>query len=432
MRANQLRWSFPVLLLVSALGCGSSRDCVPAGLTQRNWIDLTEPNAYHPAAIGVGERLASALRENCLPRGPDTRAPLNVLAISGGGKFGSFGAGVLRGWTESGTRPEFDVVTGISTGALAATYAFLGPMYDDRLNDLFVSVNDDDIYDRRRPVVGLLTDALADSDPLGRTIERETTPELLRAVAAEHAKGRRLFIGTTNLDTRELVVWDMGALATRGELELFRKVILASASVPGFFPPVEIDVELDGQQYTELHGDGSVTAAVFVRPFMIGMNGTPRSAKWAPRDSKVWVIINSKLYADPDCVRQRSLTITTEAISALLYAQTRNDVSRIATLCLLADADFNLIAIPAEVEVDPNSLKFEREELLRLAGVGRDLARGGAASWETRHPGMLEENRRAPRTGTRFLSGVSGNPCRVYDIDPASRDNPSSTLTTGE
>src|SRR5262249_8530193 len=157
--------------------------------------------------------------------------------LSGGGIYGAFDVGILAGWSATGTRPVFDVITGVSTGALIATFAFLGPEYDEFLRSSYVNISPEDIYSRRRLLEILRSDSLVSSVPLQRKIMAAIAPEILAAVAREHAKGRRLYVGTTNLDTRRFVIWDLGAIASQGTaeaLQLYQKVLLASGSVPGF------------------------------------------------------------------------------------------------------------------------------------------------------------------------------------------------------
>jgi hypothetical protein len=211
------------------------------------------------------------------------------LAISGGGSDGAFGGGVLAGWTESGTRPEFAVVTGVSIGALIAPYAFLGPQYDGHIRKNFTTITAADIFEDR-----MSRDSLFDYWPLKRNIEQNVTPKLLADIAAEHARGRRLFIVTTNLDAGRRVVWNMGAIAARGDdkaLKLFRDILLASCAIPGFFSPVGIDVEANGKPIQEMHSDGTLTAPFFVVPeSMLSATSTSR-----PPISQLYVIVNSKL-----------------------------------------------------------------------------------------------------------------------------------------
>src|SRR5262249_37858634 len=210
------------------------------------------------------------------------------LAISGGGSDGAYGAGVLTGWSEAGTRPEFAVVTGVSIGALIGPFAFLGPRYDEELHKNFTTIRAADIFEDR-----VTRDSLFDYWPLKRIIEQRVTPAILSEIAAEHARGRRLLVATTNLDAGRRVIWNMGAIAAHGEqgLKLFRDILLASSSTRGFFPPVPIEVEANGKKFHELHGDGTLTAPFFVVPeTMLSPRSTTR-----PPFSQLYVLINSKL-----------------------------------------------------------------------------------------------------------------------------------------
>jgi hypothetical protein len=210
------------------------------------------------------------------------------LAISGGGSDGAYGAGVLAGWSEAGTRPEFAVVTGVSIGALIAPFAFLGPRYDEDLRKNFTAIGAADIFEDRTT-----RDSLFDYWPLKRLIEQRVTAPLLSEIAAEHARGRRLLVATTNLDAGRRVIWNMGAIAVRGEqgLKLFRDVLLASSSIPGFFSPVAIEVEANGKKFQELHGDGTLTAPFFVVPeTMLSAHSTSRTPF-----GQLYVLVNSKL-----------------------------------------------------------------------------------------------------------------------------------------
>ena len=192
----------------------------------------------------------------------------NFLALSGGGANGAFGAGFLCGWSAAGTRPDFRIVTGISTGALIAPIAFAGSEYDKRLR-AYTTIQTNDIL-KVRGIYGimplLIGESYADTEPLVKLISQTVNDEVIKAVAKEYAKGRRLYIGTTDLDAQRLVIWDMGAIAASGKpdaFNLFRKVMLASASIPGAFPPVYFNVETDGKKYDEMHVDGGVMTEVF-------------------------------------------------------------------------------------------------------------------------------------------------------------------------
>lgn len=193
--------------------------------------------------------------------------PLRVLAISGGGSNGAFAAGVLAGWSETGTRPEFHIVTGVSAGALAAPYAFLGPRFDARLRELFTGLASQQIMKPRPRLLAIFDDALASAEPLRQLISLNFDDEMMHAVAQEHRRGRRLFVGTTHVYAGRLVTWDIGDIAASGRpdsLDLIRRVLLASAAIPIMLPPVYIEVEADGRRFHEMHVDGGMARQIFV------------------------------------------------------------------------------------------------------------------------------------------------------------------------
>jgi hypothetical protein len=211
------------------------------------------------------------------------------LAISGGGSDGAYGAGVLAGWTQLGSRPEFAVVSGSSIGALIAPFAFLGSRHDDEIRKNFTTISAAEIFEDHQTA-----DSLFDHWPLRRQIEQQITPSLLAEIAVEHARGRRLFVATTNLDAGRRVIWNMGAIAAQGDeksLKLFRDVLLASCSIPGFFSPVSIEVESNGKRFAEIHGDGTLTTPFFVLPESMLSAGVPARLPF----TQLYVIVNSKL-----------------------------------------------------------------------------------------------------------------------------------------
>jgi predicted acylesterase/phospholipase RssA len=315
--------------------------------------------------------------------------------------FGAFTVGVLCGWTDSGKRPQFDVVTGISTGALIATYAFLGPKYDSILRDYYSNYGSRDVYRPRRKLSILWSDSVVDNSPLRQKIDAACTPELLAEVAEAHRAGRRLYIGTTNLDTRQLVIWDMGAIAASGRPEaraLYRDVILASSSVPAFFPPVRIDVEINGQRYQELHVDGGATTAVFFQPFMLNLDpGNIRSRA----GSNLYVINAGKIFADPDCVQPRIIKIAGTTLRSMIYAGTRNDLFRIYTLALIAGLNYHLAALPQDFPMDLDALKIDPKQMRRLYEEGYRQGLTGTA-WHTRPDNIGLSEDIMPRSGTRL------------------------------
>jgi predicted acylesterase/phospholipase RssA len=239
------------------------------------------------------------------------------LAMSGGGSDGAYAAGLLTGLTQAGNRPEFAVVTGASIGALIAPYAFLGPRYDEQLRQQFTSITAGDIFEDRPT-----GDSLMDSWPLKRTIEQRVTPQLLADIAVEHRRGRRLLAVTTNLDAGRRVIWNMGAIAERGgdkALQLFRSVLLASASIPGIFPPVLIEAQSHGKQLQELHNDGTITAPFFIAPeSVLGGTGTVHLPT-----KQLYVIANAKLSQQFDVTTPQTAIVLGRSISLALQSGLR-------------------------------------------------------------------------------------------------------------
>ena len=226
--------------------------------------------------------------------------PANFLAISGGGENGAYGAGLLCGWSETGTRPEFKLVTGVSTGALTAPFAFLGPAYDQQLKDVYTTITAKDVLEERGIFAAIWNDAMADNAPLQNLVAKYVNADMLATIAAEHRKGRNLLIGTTNLDARRGVIWDIGKIAEYGTpeaLELVRKILVASAAIPGAFPPMMIDVEANGTKYQEMHVDGGASAQVFVYPARLHVAEISEAAG-VERERHMYIIRNGRL--DPD------------------------------------------------------------------------------------------------------------------------------------
>jgi hypothetical protein len=396
-----------ISLLLIGSGCalpeGRRRERIAPELLDARLIDSSghgRCNPVDPFVIAAMKRTIQKSRED-LSGDRTIDRPMNILAISGGGMYGAFDVGVLNGWSASQTRPKFDLVTGVSAGALISTFAFLGPHYDDFLRDAFTNATKNDIYQRRSVLAMMTSDSIARSKPLQSKIDAAITPEVLREVAQAHAEGRRLYVGTTNLDTRRLAIWDMGAVASAGTpeaLELYRKIILASASVPGFMPPVMIDVEIDGQHIREMHVDGGTTASVFLPSAM--MKCDPLNLRLRP-GSNVYVICSGKLYADSDTTRRHFFAITADAITAMLYAGCRNDIFKIFTTTLLCGMDFHLVALAREYPPNPNSFALTPAQMRDLYEIGWKMG-FTKEGWRQTPPGSEVDEQTLPRTGTKY------------------------------
>ncbi|HEX3150743.1 MAG TPA: patatin-like phospholipase family protein [Gemmataceae bacterium] len=333
------------------------------------------------------------------------RPPFHVLVLSGGGADGAYSVGALVGWSDTGTRPKFDVVTGVSTGALIGTLVYLGR--DTDLQRFYTTVSNSDLFDRRSTLSALLSDALADPAPLAKQIAAMVDERFLEAVAAEHRKGRRLYVGTTHLDARRLVVWDMGEIAARGTPEdvvLFRRVLLASAAAPGFFPPIPIPVEVDGKTYEELHVDGGATASLFFRPPQVPWTEAVQLGDRPLVGSHVYVMVAGKLYAEPDRVERRLLSVVTDSVVALVAAQCRSDLVALHAFARESGMNYHLSAIPPGVRASPDPMSFDPKWMNRLFEAGRRRAKDGGL-WRTTPPGSGPGEEVPDRTGTRLMTG---------------------------
>jgi predicted acylesterase/phospholipase RssA len=382
-----------VLGLGACTGAGLQRMPVPAersdavqpvGFSQvRTWGDERPPFAEE-----VKHQQVAALKKRYAAQGePDDGVSLDFLALSGGAEDGAFGAGLLTGWSDRGTRPEFQVVTGISAGALIAPFAYLGEAYDPMLREAFT---DDRTRDFATPqILSAMFGALSflDPEPLEAAIRSYVTPTLLEAVAREHREGRHLLIGTTNLDAGRLVIWNMGRIANSTNprrLELFRKVILASASIPGAYPPVTMDVVSDGNRYTELHVDGGVARSVFAYPFQLRLDVA--SDVGFPVDRTLYVIQNNRVDPPYRPVDGELTAIAESAFSTLIRHQSGGDLFRIFAASQRDDFAFRLATLPDDFDRQPDG-RFDPDYMTALFERAHAMAENGYP-WRDSPPGL--------------------------------------------
>lgn len=306
----------------------------------------------------------------------------HYLAISGGGDDGAFGAGLMLGWTARGDRPEFLVVTGISTGALSAPFVFLGPDYDAKLKEVYTETSADDIFTRRSVLAAFSDDALADTTPLRNLIARYVDKTMIKRIAQEYDKGRLLLVGTTNLDQSRAVIWNIGAIAKSTDpraRDLIIEVLRASASIPGAFPPVMLDVVVDGKHFEEMHVDGGAVAQAFLYPSTIRIK--PRK----DRRHVAYVIRNGRLFRPEEKVRRQTLAIAGQAIATMTAASGVNDTFRIYLTTKRDGVGFNLAYIDDDFKT-PYKGPFDREYMRTLFAYG--FAKGKAGfPWRNSPPG---------------------------------------------
>jgi len=386
-------------LAVALAGCGAlPRNPVPPELTAEARVPgMPDVRAWggRPSAAMESDFERSFDQESPtdFPRGTDGVVRYPHLALSGGGANGAFGAGFLSGWTETGTRPVFKLVSGVSTGALMAPFAFLGPKYDPALREFYTTTTSGDIFAIGSLLRALLSgDSLADTGPLAAMIGRYVDAGFLKEIADTHRRGRRLYMGTVDLDSQQFVVWNMGLIATSDHpdaIALFRNVMLASASIPVAFPPVFFEVEAGGRRYDEMHVDGFIAASVFLNGGVFRPSLLYARAGRSPVREDIFVIHNGQLSAASTPTRRSLSGIASRSLDASARAGIVSDLIRIHAFAEREKATFHWVTIDRNLNV-PGPEVFDPEVMAGLYDVGRKAALAGPV-WETRPPGRLHE-----------------------------------------
>jgi hypothetical protein len=376
--------------LLLAACSGIPREPVPVALQEaavvpgmpdvRYWADVAPANLDELLASLVEQREASGLGNDSV-----------TLALSGGADNGAFGAGLLNAWTKLGTRPEFTMVTGVSTGALSAPFAFLGPDYDDALRAVYGGFPREQIF-RLRDIFSILPRAsVADTAPLVELIARFADKKMLAAIAHEHRRGRRLIVQTANLDAQRAMLWDLGAIADSGApnaLEMFRKILLASASIPVAFPPVLFEVEAGGRKYDELHVDGSViSVATVLSDWQVDLADVVRRKQTRAGSSTIYVIRNGRVAPEPEPVDHRLLPIAARSIGTLLKMQGVSDLLTTYVAGQVRGASYNVTWIGEEFQHEYPG-PFDPEYMAALYQYGYDLMMSGNA-WASKPPILM-------------------------------------------
>ena len=324
------------------------------------------------------------------PIGPDGVVQYAHLALSGGGANGAFGAGFLVGWSQTGKRPLFKIVTGVSTGALMAPFVFAGPDYDAALTEFYTQTSSANIFRMLSIIPQFLGgESLADSGPLQLMIERHVDAELLRRIAAAHDGGRRLYIATADLDSQRLWVWNMGLIAASGRPEaarLFRQIMLASASVPIAFPPVFFQVEAGGRRFDEMHVDGGVGARVFFTGGVFSFSAARAGVGRGVGREELYIIHNGQLLPKPRETPRSLRGIGMRTFESASKSAVVGDLFRIYAVTRREQAGYNWITIPEDVELSGNEL-FDPVTMGKLFELGRRSAQADAP-WFTDPPGL--------------------------------------------
>ena len=383
-----------VLAAVAISGCATLERLPAVTYAEARQIDILDiPDArfYVSDTNRIYDVAVKAYQRSNRARGGQTR---HYLALSGGGDDGAFGAGLMAGWSAHGDRPEFDMVTGVSTGALSAPFAFLGRAYDQRLAGMYTETNAGDIFEKRAVLISAVTsDSLVDNTPLRRLIDSNVDAAMVRKIAEEYEKGRLLFVLTTNLDQSRPVIWNIGAIATSNNpkaRDLIVDVLLASASIPAIFPPVMLDVTVDGQKRQEMHVDGGTIAQVFFYPPSFSIRGAAKrlgvdEKTLRARKRVAYVIRNGRFFRPDESVQLRTIAIAKEALATMTMSSGVNDTYRMYTLARRDGVDFNLASIGEDFTV-PYKGPFDPSYMQSLFAYGYEKGRAGYA-WKKVPPG---------------------------------------------
>jgi predicted patatin/cPLA2 family phospholipase len=388
------RYCWLLVIAFIASGCAIARHAVPADqLNMVSIYGMRDVRTFGGSPSDSFKQDFMRLLEQDGKKVPgffDFKTPRmdSMLAISGGGANGAYGAGLLSGWSQAGTRPEFRVVTGISTGAIIAPFAFLGSCRDSTIKEFYTKYSTRDLVRLRIP----FSNSFASVQPLERLINKYFDAALLRDIAAEYNKGRRLYVGTTNLDAQKLVIWDMGKIAAIGDenaLKLFRKILLASASIPIAFPPVYMQAQVNDRDYEEMHVDGGISKQVF---FLYDvLQGVEKAFKEKNIDIsrikyQIYIIRNGYVDSLYQEVPDKIVAIAARTVDTMTNAQSIGDLYQLYIFARENRGDFNLAYIPA-THVSKAKEPFDRAEMKALFDLGFSEALKGY-EWKKAPPGI--------------------------------------------
>lgn len=341
-------------------------------------------------------KIVQRIKEN-LPNHPEWTKRNDILALSGGAEDGAYGAGFLEGWTERGNRPDFFMVTGVSTGALIAPFAFLGSEYDDRIKHFYTETSKQNIF-FLTPLTALFGgSAIGDTTPLRDFIRKEVNDEMVAKIAEKSRSGRLLLIATTHLEAQRSVIWDIGRIAESGNpnaTKLIGDIMLASASVPGAFPPVIIDVTINGKRYQEAHVDGGVTSQIFTYPVTLNIREIQKQINNPGNPERnIWMIRNTKISPEYKENKLNVPDIVGRSISTLIKYQGIGDLIRSARLAKRDGYHFHITYVPADFDQVSNDM-FDTKYMRSLYKIGYDAGLSGKG-WDYRLNQLFDDSKGA-------------------------------------
>ena len=374
------------------VGCASTDrlPAVPLSIASKINIDIPDARFYPDTDMERMAALGVQAYKRALAAHHGHLSTNYFLAIYGGGDDGAFGAGLLAGWSARGDRPVFGLVTGVSTGALSAPFAFLGGEYDAKLKKVYTDTSSGDIFNKRSLLAAVANDAMTDTTPLRNMIASFVDETMVRRIAEEYGKGRLLLIMTTNLDQGRSVIWNIGAIAASGypgSRDLIIDVLRASAAIPGLFPPVMLDVSVEGKLYQEMYVDGGAVAQAFLYP--PSLNLKTNSARFGIERKRVaYILRNGRLFRPEENVKRQTLSIATQAISTMTATSGVNDTYRMYVTTKRDGVGFNLAYIDSDFTL-PYKGPFDQEYMRALFGYGYEKGKAGY-HWHKTPPGYQE------------------------------------------
>ena len=390
-----------MICLIVSSGCAHVRHAVPENLVGTAVVVGMPEMRYYmgkPDSLFMRQSLADSFKDEdksgYLVDGIKT---YSVLIIGGGVSNSAYGIGLLKGWSEEGSRPVFKIVTGYSSGSILAIAAFAGKDSERRLADLFTSISTKDVVKKKSIFAILFGDSVNSPSLFAKKIDDLVDEDLMAKIAKEHAKGRRLYVGTTDLDAQGFVIWDMGALASIGgpdSVKIFRKIILASCSFPAMLPPVYFQVEAGSRRYDEMHGDGGVVGGVFyINQLMESTVSMLGSSAINPGAFKTRVYVLNLCYMSPHSrqVEDNLVAITSRLIETNGASKMIGDTYRIYAYAKEKGWDYNLAYIPEDFKPNQKEM-FDMREMQRLFKRGYDDAAVGY-KWHKAPPGLVAEGK---------------------------------------
>jgi len=387
----------PIFLLLSSCFALDRQSAVPSAKMQdAKILGLSNARFYvdRPDEISAEQERSLVREGRSLNIGRSGALPTAyLLSLSGGGDNGAFGAGLLVGWTARGDRPSFKLVTGVSTGALIAPFAFLGSEYDAPLRDVYTNIDKSKVFEERFVTAALTDDALADTSPLFRTVSHYFDANIMARIAAEYDKGRLLLIQTTDLDSGRPVLWNIGAIAQSGHpgaLNLIRHILLASSAVPAAFPPVMFDVDIGGEPHQEMHVDGGAVSQAFLLPPSVNVRRAENDLSYR-RNLVAYIVHNSRLVPEWSDVERQTLSIAKKAVITMINYNGIGDLYLIYQTTRKANASFNLAYIDTDFTTE-HVADFDQGYMRALFRYGYEKGAKGY-TWAKEPPSFAPKKR---------------------------------------